>query len=323
MSCMAKTSGKGPTRLTIKTQTMRELMFASGGRCAMTDCGLSLTSPTGGWIGTVAHIVGAEEDGPRGASPMSAQERAAASNLILMCATHGREVDAPDTGEAHFPVDRLQVMKENHETKVTEAVTAAIEQDLSGVKTATGSIDTALRPAKATTTAAGLLESLGLNEDTRSVPRFVNALNGAREELQLLSRLALDTLSLLLELWLLECRNQSDGTCNFGDPSATGPSLPVQHVENRIIKRTLFDSGLMELQGRNIVYVSSDEYAGTADYVFSTLWQLPGRLNYNFWISAAGFLNDGFRVEIQDWIKGLDFSIFDRVAPDSERVTWR
>lgn len=69
-------SATNKTRLTIKTQTMRELMFASGGFCAMTDCRLPLTSPTGGWIGTVAHIIGAEKDGPRGGGPETPAQRA-------------------------------------------------------------------------------------------------------------------------------------------------------------------------------------------------------------------------------------------------------
>ena len=268
---MTKASGKGKARLRIKDQAMRELMFASGGRCAMTDCGLALTSPTGGWIGTVAHIVGAEEDGPRGVSPLTALERAAVDNLILMCATHGREVDAPDTGEANFPVERLRVMKATHEAKVTEAVTAAIEQDQSGLQTATGALDTRLRSAIAATTAAGLLESLGVADDEPAAAGFVDALNGAREDLQRLSQVALDTLSLLLELWVQECRNESDGTYFFGDSMAIGPSLPLQHVENRVLVRASFDNGLTELQRRDLIEIWPDEDAGTVDYEFQTL----------------------------------------------------
>ncbi|WP_433579045.1 hypothetical protein [Nocardia brasiliensis] len=320
---MAKASGKGKTRLTIKTQTMRELMFKSGGRCAMTDCGLPLTSPTGGWIGTVAHIVGAEEDGPRGASPMTAQERAAVGNLILMCATHGRDVDAPDTGEANFSVERLRSMKEKHEAKVTEAVTAAIAQEQAGVQTATGAIDTGLRPAKAAITAAGLLESIGFDDEGDSTPGFVDALNGARADLQRLSQLALDTLSQLLHLWLLECRNDSDHTCNFGDPSDFGPYLPLQNVNNRVVSSKVFDMGLRELQTRNIVEVVPDEDAGTVDYAFTTLWDPPVRYRHNFWVLAAYFLYQGYGVEIQDWVRGLDFSIFDRLAPETSKVDWR
>ena len=69
-------------------------MFASGGRCAMTDCGLSLLSPSGGWVGTVAHIVAAEPGGPRGAESMSPEERrgfveeAKASGLVARFIEH-------------------------------------------------------------------------------------------------------------------------------------------------------------------------------------------------------------------------------------------
>jgi hypothetical protein len=320
---MAKASGNGKTRLTIKMQAMRELMFASGGRCAMTDCGLSLTSPTGGWIGTVAHIVGAEEDGPRGVSPMTAQERAAVDNLILMCATHGREVDAPDTGEANFPVERLRAMKEKHEAKITEAVTAAIEQELSGVQTATGSIDVALRPAKAAATAEGLLESLVIDADAGTQAQFVQALDGARADLQQLSQLALDTLSLLLALWVMKCRTQPGNPCNFGDPTDIGPILPLQDVDNRVVNRSTFNKGFTELQRAGFIEICHAPDAGTSDYSFERAWQLPDRHRYNFWISIAEFLCEGYGVEIQDWIKSLDFSIFDRVAPANRDVPWR
>lgn len=319
------TSGKGKTRVTVKTQTMRELMFASGGRCAMIDCGLSLTSPTGGWIGTVAHIVGAEADGPRGNSPLTPTQRAAVGNLILMCATHGREVDAPDTGEANFSVELLRSMKVTHEAKVTEAITAAIEQDQSGIPTASGAIDTGLRNASAATTAKGLLESLGLDDDEAIVPKFVDSLNAIREDLQRLSQLALDTLSQLLQLWLQECRDDASGWRDFGDPSdRIGPFLPLNNVKNRIVKDELFKGGLDELKERDLVSVEVDYDAQTAEYAIRNKWRLEaGRYGYNFWISAAYFLYQGYRLEVHDWIKGLEFDIFDRRAPEAARVQWR
>jgi hypothetical protein len=249
---VANASGKGKTRLTIKTQTMRELMFASGGRCAMTDCGLSLISPTGGWIGTVAHIIGAELDGPRGAGPMQPEERASFDNLVLMCATHGREVDAAETGEKNFPIDKLRIMKETHEAKVSEAIAVAIEQELSGVQTATGTIDTALRSATAAATAEGLRESLGLSEDDAGA--VVVALAEAQAQLQRLSQPALDTLSQLLGLWLLQCRNDQDGSCDFGDAYGTQPSLPYQNVDNRVMRgmQGSVDRAMDELKSREV-----------------------------------------------------------------------
>jgi hypothetical protein len=319
---VANASGKGKTRQTIKTQTMRELMFASGGRCAMTDCGLSLISPTGGWIGTVAHIIGAELDGPRGAGPMTPEERASFDNLILMCATHGREVDAPETGEKNFPIDKLRIMKETHEAKVSEAVAVAIEQELSGVQTATGAIDTALRSATAAATAEGLRESLVLSEDDAGA--VLAALADAQAQLQRLSQPALDTLSQLLGLWLLQCRNDRDGSCDFGD--GTQPSLPCQNVDNRIMRgmQGSVDRAMDELKSHEVILIWADEYEGTADYVFGRIGNSQTlRYNFNFWRSAAEFLYAGHGVEIQDWIKGLDFSIFDRIAPADRDVPWR
>jgi hypothetical protein len=322
---MATKSGTGKTRENIKIQTMRELMFASGGRCAMTDCGLPLTSLTGGWIGTVAHIVGAEVNGPRGKSSLTPKERAEFGNLMLMCATHGREVDAPETGEANFSVERLRHMKEEHEAKVTEAITAAIEEDRSGIKTATGAIDTGLRAATAATTAEGLLESLGLKGDSAAVPIAVDSLNVIREDLQRLSQVALDTLSQLLHLWLRECPNYSVGWRDFGDPSLTiDPSLPLSNVDNRIKNSDVFSNGLSELKARALISVEIDEYEETSAYAIRDQWRLKTNTHwYNFWISAAYFLQQGYGVEIQDWVKGLDFSIFDRPAPVSATVEWR
>lgn len=320
---MAKATGKGKTRQTIKVQAMRELMFGSGGRCAMTDCGLSLTSPSGGWIGTIAHIVGAEQDGPRGHSQMTPEERAAADNLMLMCATHGREVDATDTGEMNYPVDRLRLMKAEHETRVTDAVTAAIEQDRSGVPTATGAIDIALRPATAAVSAEGLLESLRLDTGTDLQKQCVADLARFRADLEQLSQLALDTLADLLALWVMSCQTSDPISYNFGDLSDHGPSLPLERVENRVRRQVTVDAGLAELQRTGLLELCPDEYTGTADYVLLGQWQESSRVRYSFWISIAWFLYEGYGVEIQHWVRGLDFSILDRVAPDSRRPGWR
>jgi hypothetical protein len=244
-----------------------------------------------------------------------------------MCATHGREVDAPETGEAKFSVERLRHMKEKHEAKVTEAITAAIEEDQSGIKTATGAIDTGLRAATAATTAEGLLESLLVKSDSASVAMAVDSLNVIRSDLQRLSQIALDTLSQLLHLWLQECPNYSGDWGDFGDPSLTiDPILPLSVVDNRIKNSEVFRDGLSELQARAVISVDVDEYEETAAYAIRDQWRLKVNTHsysYNFWISAAYFLQQGFGVEIQDWITGLDFSIFDRLAPVTATVEWR
>lgn len=312
----------GKTRKDVKVQVMRELMFASGGRCAMTDCGLSLVSPTGGWVGTVAHIVGAEKGGPRGAGPETAEERRSFRNLILMCATHGREVDAPETGEAKFPIDALRAMKSVHETRITDAVREAIEQDASGVPATVGAIDTSLRSSEAATSAAGLLESMMVDEPD-DVAKVVEGLSEVRRILRGVSGLALETLAQLLQLWVHDCRDRNGGY-DFGDPSGVGPKLNLDSVENRVLagKQAAHRSGLNELEDRMVLEeVAGDEYEPATNYILERLWNVGGR--DNFWVYAAHFLYEGHGLEIQDWVRGLDFSIFDRKAGLGRDVPWR
>ena len=320
---MAKSRGDGGARVPIKAAVMRELMFASGGRCAMTGCGLSLISPSGGWIGTIAHIVGAVPTGPRGANPLSLKERAAVDNLILMCATHGREVDAPDTGEANFPTELLRLMKKAHEAKVTEAVAAAVRQDVTGATAATGAIDTALRAATTASTAAGLAESLALDPAGSSASKLVADLDRIRADLQKLSQHALDVLSELLALWMMHCRQQ-DGTYSFDPPMAhSSPAIPEQNVKNRVKNKAVFTKGETELRTREILELSYDEDTHTADYLLNTRLPTAGSPVGYFWPAAADFLYEGYGVPIGDWVRGLDFSIFDRPPPADRDVPWR
>lgn len=307
-------------RLLIKTNVMRELMFASGGRCAMTDCGLSLLSPSGGWVGTVAHIVAAEPGGPRGAESMSPEERRGFDNLILMCATHGREVDDPDTGEARFPIEALRRIKERHEAKVGAAVEQAIDEEVSGSRTALGLIDTALRPATTAETARGLAEFLDVEAPAVLVP----GLNHVRASLQRLSQVGLDALSQTLRIWTLHCHNPSSDVYDFGDTSSWGPSVPIEKVSNRIAygSDSEWSSALDELESSGLLVSSIDEYHRS--YSFQEPWSLrDGKYRHNFWISAAHFLHLAFGIEIGDWIRTLDFSIFDRPAPNGRPVPWR
>lgn len=311
--------GKTSTRLPVKPSVMRQLMFASGGRCAMTDCGLPLVSPTGGWIGTVAHIIGAEKDGPRGADSASAEERRSFDNLLLMCATHGRDVDAPETGEKFFPIDKLRTMKAAHETKISDAVARAIEDELSGVRTGEGLLDTSLRASNAATTAQGLAESM-MFADEKSKKELLKALEEARSRLQRLSQPALDALSQILGIWLLRSQDHKRQTYEFGDPGGPHPRLPISTLDNRL-KRGVdqsFDSAKHELMAHGLFSVDADEY--DQDYVLHEPWAL---LSFKFWICAASFLYEGHAVEIQEWIKTLDFTIFDREAPAGRDVPWR
>ena len=285
----------------------------------MTGCGLPLVSPTGGWIGTVAHIVGAEKDGPRGGGPETAEERRAVGNLVLMCATHGREVDAPETGEQFYPIEKLRAMKVAHETKVSEAVTNAINEELTGVRTATGLLDIGYRESDAAATAEGLGESM-MFDDEASLQSLAAALEEARSCLERLSQPALDTLAQLLGVWVVVSRNDKTRTYDFGDPGESSVRLPVSTVENRV-KNGMdqsFAESSHELTAHGLLALDMDEF--DQDYLIKDPWNLAME---NFWICSAAFLYEAHGVEIQDWLKTLDFTIFDRKAPTSRNVPWR
>lgn len=67
--------------------------------------------------GHVAHIVAAEDNGPRANPSIPRPERQAYTNLLLLCFKHHQQVDDhPD----EFPVERLQEMKAQHEAWVAQ-----------------------------------------------------------------------------------------------------------------------------------------------------------------------------------------------------------
>lgn len=67
-------------------------------------------------LGEEAHIVGKEDDGPRGDSSVSVSERNSYHNLILLCPTHHTLIDK-ENGK-HFSVDQLKEMKRSHEMAI-------------------------------------------------------------------------------------------------------------------------------------------------------------------------------------------------------------
>ena len=105
----------------------RKLLWArSGDECAFPGCTQRLTVAPDGTenvtssrpvvLGEEAHIVGEEDDGPRGDASVPIGERNAYPNLILLCPNHHTLIDK-DHG-THFSVDQLLKMKSDHEILV-------------------------------------------------------------------------------------------------------------------------------------------------------------------------------------------------------------
>ncbi|TOM08889.1 HNH endonuclease, partial [Vibrio parahaemolyticus] len=67
-------------------------------------------------VGEACHIVARSEDGPRGASSLTSEQRDKYNNLLLLCNVHHKVID--DQPE-HYTVEHLRRIKSDHETWVT------------------------------------------------------------------------------------------------------------------------------------------------------------------------------------------------------------
>ncbi|HPH97282.1 MAG TPA: hypothetical protein PKW33_11815 [Anaerolineaceae bacterium] len=77
-------------------------------------------------LGEQAHIVGEKPSAPRGNSPLSQKERNSYPNLILLCPTHHKKVDENIND---FPVEKLHMIKTNHELWVENTLCSAEKAD--------------------------------------------------------------------------------------------------------------------------------------------------------------------------------------------------
>jgi hypothetical protein len=96
--------------MSITSRDLKLLWSRAAGRCSICRIVLTHDSLNGDEsysVGEQAHIVAESEDGPRGESILSREERGSYFNLILLCPSHHREIDA---NEADYPVERLMFL---------------------------------------------------------------------------------------------------------------------------------------------------------------------------------------------------------------------
>jgi hypothetical protein len=93
----------------------------AAGRCSLPECRIDLTDSfnSRALIGNLAHIVGRNQDGPRGRHPIADTNRNTASNLILLCPNHHSAVDA---NVSDYTVDILTKLKREHEEWVARTL---------------------------------------------------------------------------------------------------------------------------------------------------------------------------------------------------------
>lgn len=106
----------------ISLKTHKMIWGRSGNMCSFPDCKKVLVidetaTDDPSIIGEEAHIVARKEDGPRGRSSLSIDQRDKYDNLILLCSIHHKNIDDQ---EREYTVEKLHEFKKKHEDWVKE-----------------------------------------------------------------------------------------------------------------------------------------------------------------------------------------------------------
>jgi hypothetical protein len=111
----------------MRERDVKLLWGRAGGICAVCKGRLSQESTPGPVpIGEAAHIVAESPDGPRGGSQLTVEERDGYTNRILLCPTDHTIIDRSPTD---FPIERLHIIKRDHELWVEQQLSVADERN--------------------------------------------------------------------------------------------------------------------------------------------------------------------------------------------------
>ena len=113
--------------MTIHAKDIKILWAKAAGRCSMPECRKVLVAEASDavpsknvLIGENCHIIGEKDTSPRGKSILNDDERNRYPNLVLLCRNHHRIIDED---EKEWPVERLHMVKGDHEIWVETALT--------------------------------------------------------------------------------------------------------------------------------------------------------------------------------------------------------
>lgn len=116
-----------PKRLTPTGQVTRKLFLLSGNECAMPDCSNVMIDNAGTMVGDIAHIAAAMPDGPRFDPKMTNEDRRGFDNLMLLCATHHRQVDGSSSEMTKKELKRIKAHHEARFSAVEETIRKRFE----------------------------------------------------------------------------------------------------------------------------------------------------------------------------------------------------
>lgn len=163
----------------MRLNEVRILWARSGNRCAYPQCRTEM-APDGSktTVGEIAHIVAKSPDGPRGASPLTVEERDEYDNLVLLCPTHHKIVD---DSECDWSVERLRLLKAEHEKWVANQleVGGITVHDLQGTEFLTNHIQKFVESVGNVTWVYAALTPLSINQDAIDAKseRIVGSIN--------------------------------------------------------------------------------------------------------------------------------------------------
>lgn len=104
-------------RLAIPSSTIKSLYGKSGNICAFPDClKTNINETTNENLSDIAHIKAYNPTGPRYDSSLKDEDKNSVDNLLILCRKHHKEIDHDNP--SNYPVEDLQKMKQDHESKV-------------------------------------------------------------------------------------------------------------------------------------------------------------------------------------------------------------
>jgi hypothetical protein len=104
-----------------RESTVKRLFARSMNRCAFPECNSHVVDEqTGTVIAQICHIHAQSDDGPRFAQELTREQVHAFDNLILMCPTHHKIIDAPENIPP-YTAERLREIKVRHEAADTSS----------------------------------------------------------------------------------------------------------------------------------------------------------------------------------------------------------
>ncbi len=235
----------------------------------MPDCNKRLTLTTGAWIGTVAHIVSAEDGGPRADPAMTPTQRRDPSNLLLLCADHGREIDDPMTGERLFPCSKLESIKKAHESRFATLIDQML-QSAPAARTVDDFLDTSHRAGIPSRNCSRFIEQSGLSEAPELAAQARAEIEVSQRLLRKLSNAALTTFSTLVGMCELDLTALPGGPLNYSEGlgwQRSNLSVHESILWNRELDNQKLRSALDELTAGRLVYPPSPD-DDSADRVF-------------------------------------------------------